>query len=55
MKVQELISKLEGECICLGLYPDEVDVCVIDDQDFIFEEFNIRYESKDLPFISIEL
>lgn len=55
MKVQELISKLEEECIRQDLYPDEVDICIIDDQDNIFEEFNIGYESKDLPFISIEL
>ena len=55
MTVQELISKLEEECIRQDLYPDEVDVCVIDDQNFIFEEFNIGYENTDLPFISIEL
>lgn len=57
MTVQELIDKLKRECEERQLDTTVIDICIVDEEKYIYPDFETRYEDNgiDLPYVVIKL
>ena len=57
MTVQELIDKLKRECEERQLDTTVTDICIVDEEKYIYPDFETRYEDNgiDLPYAVIKL
>lgn len=55
MTVAELISKLQNECESHGYDTSELDVNISDENEFIYEDYDVSFNDSDLPCIFLQI
>ncbi len=55
MTVAELINKLQNECESHGYDTSDINVNISDENEFIYEDYNVNFDDSDLPCIFLQI